>query len=175
MAASSAWRLADGGFTCGDAPNAGISAAATARRASTLPAIFTRPGIRSLRASSRARTGSTITKNEPLLKALSCRRHARVPQPSPPPVQRDAFRPIGAHCCTTHKRSGASQKCTRPPCAADRRTIPGATCSACSSAAKPTGKRLKSMSIDVFTVKNARLASAYHVENWVGALQQIRS
>jgi len=39
--------------------------------------------------------------------------------------------------------------------------------------AKPTGKSFKSMSIDVFTVKNGKLASAYHVENWVGALQQI--
>jgi predicted SnoaL-like aldol condensation-catalyzing enzyme/predicted ester cyclase len=40
--------------------------------------------------------------------------------------------------------------------------------------AKPTGKSFKSMSIDVFTVKDGKLASAYHVENWVGALQQIR-
>ena len=38
---------------------------------------------------------------------------------------------------------------------------------------KPTGRSFKSMSIDVFTVKNNKLASAYHVENWVGALQQI--
>src|SRR5579862_3913230 len=41
--------------------------------------------------------------------------------------------------------------------------------------AKPTGKTFKTMSIDVFTVKGGRLASAYHVENWVGALQQIRN
>jgi predicted SnoaL-like aldol condensation-catalyzing enzyme/ketosteroid isomerase-like protein len=39
--------------------------------------------------------------------------------------------------------------------------------------AKPTGKSFKTMSIDIFTVKNGKLASAYHVENWVGALQQI--
>jgi len=39
--------------------------------------------------------------------------------------------------------------------------------------AKPTGKSFKSMSIDVFTVKDGKLASAYHVENWLGALQQI--
>lgn len=39
--------------------------------------------------------------------------------------------------------------------------------------AKPTGKSFKTMSIDVFTVKGGKLASAYHVENWVGALQQI--
>ncbi len=37
----------------------------------------------------------------------------------------------------------------------------------------PTGKSFKTMAIDVFTVKNRRLASAYHVENWVAALQQI--
>lgn len=40
--------------------------------------------------------------------------------------------------------------------------------------AKPTGKSFKTMSIDVFTVKAGKLASAYHVENWIGALQQIR-
>ena len=39
--------------------------------------------------------------------------------------------------------------------------------------AKPTGKGFNTMSIDVFTVKDGKLASAYHVENWVGALQQI--
>ena len=39
--------------------------------------------------------------------------------------------------------------------------------------AKPTGKSFKTMSIDLFTVKGGKLASAYHVENWVGALQQI--
>lgn len=39
--------------------------------------------------------------------------------------------------------------------------------------AKPTGKRFKTMSIDVFTAKDGKLAMAYHVENWVGALQQI--
>jgi hypothetical protein len=31
--------------------------------------------------------------------------------------------------------------------------------------AKPTGKSFKTMAIDVFTVKNGKLASAYHVEN----------
>lgn len=39
--------------------------------------------------------------------------------------------------------------------------------------AKPTGKSFKTMAIDVFTVKNDKLASAYHVENWMTALQQI--
>ena len=39
--------------------------------------------------------------------------------------------------------------------------------------AKPTGKSFNTMAIDIFTVKNGKLASAYHVENWVGALQQI--
>jgi predicted SnoaL-like aldol condensation-catalyzing enzyme/predicted ester cyclase len=38
---------------------------------------------------------------------------------------------------------------------------------------KPTGKSFRSMSIDVFTVSNGKLACAYHVENWVGALQQL--
>jgi predicted SnoaL-like aldol condensation-catalyzing enzyme/predicted ester cyclase len=39
--------------------------------------------------------------------------------------------------------------------------------------AKPTGKSFNTMALDWFTVKNGKLASAYHVENWVGALQQI--
>ena len=39
--------------------------------------------------------------------------------------------------------------------------------------AKPTGKNFRTMSIDLFTVKNGKLASAYHVENWMGAVEQI--
>jgi len=39
--------------------------------------------------------------------------------------------------------------------------------------AKPTGKSFNTMAIDIFTVKDGKLASAYHVENWIGALQQI--
>jgi predicted SnoaL-like aldol condensation-catalyzing enzyme/predicted ester cyclase len=39
--------------------------------------------------------------------------------------------------------------------------------------ARPTGKSFKTMAVDLFTVKNGKLASAYHVENWVGALEQI--
>jgi predicted SnoaL-like aldol condensation-catalyzing enzyme len=38
---------------------------------------------------------------------------------------------------------------------------------------KPTGKSFDTMAIDIFTVKNGKLASAYHVENWMTALQQI--
>jgi predicted ester cyclase len=40
--------------------------------------------------------------------------------------------------------------------------------------AKPTGKGFKPMAIDVFTVRNGKLASAYHVENWMTALEQMR-
>jgi len=39
--------------------------------------------------------------------------------------------------------------------------------------AKPTGKGFDTMAIDVFTVRDGKLASAYHVENWMTALQQI--
>ncbi|HSY07813.1 MAG TPA: ester cyclase [Steroidobacteraceae bacterium] len=38
---------------------------------------------------------------------------------------------------------------------------------------RPTGKGFRSMSIDLFTVKSGKLSSAYHVENWVRAMQQI--
>jgi predicted SnoaL-like aldol condensation-catalyzing enzyme/predicted ester cyclase len=41
--------------------------------------------------------------------------------------------------------------------------------------AQPTGKSFKTMAVDLFTVKNGKLACAYHVENWMAALQQIRS
>ncbi len=40
--------------------------------------------------------------------------------------------------------------------------------------ARPTGRSFKTMALDVFTVKGDKLATAYHVENWVGAIQQIR-
>jgi hypothetical protein len=39
--------------------------------------------------------------------------------------------------------------------------------------AKPTGKSFKTMALDLFTVKNGKLTSAYHVENWMTALHQI--
>jgi predicted ester cyclase len=38
----------------------------------------------------------------------------------------------------------------------------------------PTGKGFKTMAIDVFTVRDGKLARAYHVENWITALQQMR-
>jgi predicted ester cyclase len=38
---------------------------------------------------------------------------------------------------------------------------------------KPTGKSFRTISIDTFTVRNGKLASAYHVENWAAAMQQI--
>jgi len=39
--------------------------------------------------------------------------------------------------------------------------------------AQATGKSFKTMALDLFTVKDGKLMCAYHVENWVGALQQI--
>jgi len=40
--------------------------------------------------------------------------------------------------------------------------------------APPTGKSFKTMALDVFTVRGDKLAMAYHVENWAGAIQQIQ-
>ena len=40
--------------------------------------------------------------------------------------------------------------------------------------ARPTGRSFKTMAIDVFTVRGDKLASAYHIENWVGAIQQVQ-
>jgi predicted ester cyclase len=39
---------------------------------------------------------------------------------------------------------------------------------------KPTGKSFKTISIDMFTVKDGKLATAYHVENWRAATEQIK-
>ena len=39
--------------------------------------------------------------------------------------------------------------------------------------AKPSGKSFDTMAVDIFTVENGKLASCYHVENWMTALQQI--
>ena len=39
----------------------------------------------------------------------------------------------------------------------------------------PTGRSFRTMSIDVFTVENGKLATAYHVENWGGAIEQVKN
>ena len=39
---------------------------------------------------------------------------------------------------------------------------------------KPTGKSFKTISLDMFTVRDGKLATAYHVENWMAALEQIK-
>jgi hypothetical protein len=36
---------------------------------------------------------------------------------------------------------------------------------------EPTGRSF-TISLDIFTVKNGKLSSAYHVENWAGAIAQ---
>src|SRR5580692_7194881 len=37
-----------------------------------------------------------------------------------------------------------------------------------------TGTAFKTMAIDLFTVRDGKLASAYHIENWMAALEQMR-
>jgi len=39
---------------------------------------------------------------------------------------------------------------------------------------KPTGKSFKTISIDMFTIRDDKLATAYHVENWIAAMEQIK-
>lgn len=41
--------------------------------------------------------------------------------------------------------------------------------------AAPTGRSFRTMAIDVFTVRDGRLAQGHHVENWMSAIQQLRS
>ncbi len=38
----------------------------------------------------------------------------------------------------------------------------------------PTGRSFRTMSIDLFTVADGRLSTAYHIENWSAAMEQIR-
>ena len=40
--------------------------------------------------------------------------------------------------------------------------------------AKPTGKGFRTMAIDLFTVRDGKLAAAYHIENWMSALEQMK-
>jgi predicted ester cyclase len=39
---------------------------------------------------------------------------------------------------------------------------------------EPTGRSFTTISLDLFTVKNGKLSSAYHVENWAGAIAQVK-
>jgi predicted ester cyclase len=41
--------------------------------------------------------------------------------------------------------------------------------------APATGKSFTTMAIDLFTVRDAKLASCYHIENWMTPLEQIRA
>lgn len=38
---------------------------------------------------------------------------------------------------------------------------------------QPTGKSFNTMAIDIFTVSVGKLATAYHIENWMTALHQL--
>jgi predicted ester cyclase len=39
--------------------------------------------------------------------------------------------------------------------------------------APPTGRSFRTMSIDLYTVKDDRIVQSYHVENWTAALRQL--
>jgi len=41
--------------------------------------------------------------------------------------------------------------------------------------AAATGKAFKTMAIDLFTVRDGKLANAYHIENWMTAIEQLKS
>jgi hypothetical protein len=41
-------------------------------------------------------------------------------------------------------------------------------------AVPPTGRSFRTISIDMFTVSGGKLSTAYHVENWAAAMQQIK-
>jgi predicted ester cyclase len=39
--------------------------------------------------------------------------------------------------------------------------------------AEPSGRRFRTMSIDLYTVAGAKISRAYHVANWTAALRQL--
>ena len=39
---------------------------------------------------------------------------------------------------------------------------------------EPTGRSFSTISLDTFVVKNGKLSSAYHVENWAAAIAQVK-
>ena len=41
--------------------------------------------------------------------------------------------------------------------------------------AAPTGKSFDTMAIDLFTVRDGKLATAFHIENWMTALEQLKA
>lgn len=41
--------------------------------------------------------------------------------------------------------------------------------------AAPTGKSFRTMAIDLFIVRDGRLAKGYHIENWMTALEQLKA
>ena len=41
--------------------------------------------------------------------------------------------------------------------------------------AAPTGKSFNTMAIDLFTVHDGKLATAFHIENWMTALEQLKA
>jgi len=38
-----------------------------------------------------------------------------------------------------------------------------------------TGRRFQIMSIDILTIENGKITKTYHIENWLGALHQLRA
>jgi steroid delta-isomerase-like uncharacterized protein len=40
--------------------------------------------------------------------------------------------------------------------------------------APPTGKSFRTMAIDLFTVRDGKLAKGHHIENWATALEQLK-
>ena len=82
----------------------------------------------------------------------------------------------------THEQTFASSPIADPLCPVvyqerDSRVVRGETTGTPVGeffGARPTGRGFKTMALDMFAVRGEKLASAYHVENWVGAMQQIR-
>jgi hypothetical protein len=38
-----------------------------------------------------------------------------------------------------------------------------------------TGKSFRIMAFDIQTIKNGKIAKTFHVENWLGAFEQLRA
>jgi len=88
-----------GGYTCGDAPNAAMLAAATVPPVNMPPSIFMPPGIRSPRASSQASHGSITTKPGKWSTEKSSPLRAGIRKTSLFPVPPAKSHQTGSHAC----------------------------------------------------------------------------
>jgi hypothetical protein len=110
MGAWNAWRHRKaGGFISAGVRSAATSDAVTVLRVSMHPSMQRQQGIRSLPASSRVRTGSSITRSRGRFRVWSCFRHIRIQKISPHLDPQEGCQPTGNRSCTSCPLQGGQQ------------------------------------------------------------------